>query len=276
MDRKGPGRPANAWRSLPVEHWPSRHRQKWEQAIARGSLVRNRGPASTLSRATRVKICQIYGVILAWADREGRLDWNGAPSTFMSIELLVDFITERRRSVSDATTFGNVRDLAMIMKFLSGEDTRWIRGCVAGPTRAEARAARVLKPLFAAGPFLDKIVVALDEAMNWPLTETTDLRVRDLLLAGFGISSPIRFRNLWELRVGHDLIRRKTAWEILLEEYEVKNRLTVQHTIPSILTPFADRYVAVDRPRLLRANRADRMWISSEARWMSQASVRHS
>jgi hypothetical protein len=72
---------------------------------------------------------QPYSQFLGWLRATGNLDPDAAPSAQMTRELWGEFVTARRKAVSDSTSYNNARSLTMMMNCLAPEhDWKWLWG----------------------------------------------------------------------------------------------------------------------------------------------------
>jgi hypothetical protein len=170
----------------------------------------------------------VYGQFLWWLRDGGRLDPRSEPADQMTPELVAQFIAERRRTVSDNTTFNNLRLLSMMMKSLDPRhDWRWICKHGEAPRRWEALAARREPRQFPVGLLMHRLLAALQDALVVPLDQLPLTRVRDCVLVAFAINANLRLRNYVAMRLEHNLVCRKAGWEVIFEETEVKNRTAI-------------------------------------------------
>jgi len=257
--------PSGKWRALPVSGWPPKHQEAWAEANRRDSPVRRGGRATSLSPATKVIMSELYGTFLWWVTTSGYLDPQSEPGTQMTPDLHAEFVAARRKTVSDNTTYNNLRMLAMMMKCLDpGHDWKWMWRNSGAPRRWEARAARRSPRSFPAGQLIHRIILALEQAFEVPLDQLPVERVRDCVLIALTVTSGLRVRNLASMRLDQHLICRKTGWEVLFDATEVKNEEAILLKVPAFLNPFMDRYLGVDRVRLLARCKCptDAVWLS--------------
>ena len=230
-----PDRPQKPWPALPPERWPTRHREAWRQATHRESPVRRGGHAACLAPATRRTMVQFYGQFLGWLQTVGVLDPEGDPVTQMSQDLVAQFISERRASVSDSNTYNNLRALTTMMNCLAPEhDWTWIWRQGGAPRRGEARAARQPPRLFPAGLLMHRLVDAMREAIAASGGPKRATCFRDHLFVAVAVSTALRSRNLREMRLGVNLVRRKAGWEIIYDSSEVKNGEVIVGRLPRV------------------------------------------
>jgi site-specific recombinase XerD len=258
--------PNGKWPTLPIEFWPIEHREAWDAANRRASPVRRGGRATSLAQRTRKTLKDAYGGFLWWCQATGNLDPQSAPAAQMTHDLMCQFVAARRETVSDMTVFSSVRNLTMMMKCLAPEqDWKWIWRHSGAPRRREALAARRTPRTFPPGLLVHRLLVALQQASEAPLDQLSVVRVRDCLLVALAIHSALRLRNIVAMRLDHNLIHRKSGWEILFDANEMKNQTPILCPVPPVLNPFVDRYVTVDRPRLLTrgGHPSDAVWLSS-------------
>ncbi len=240
-----PEQPQSPWPALPEERWPVRHREAWRLATHRDSPGRRGGHAAGLAPATRRMMVQFYGQFLGWLQINGRLDPGGDPVTQMSQDLVARFIAERHMVVSDSSTYNNLRTLTIMMNCLAaGHDWTWIwqqGGAPRRPTR-----------LFPAGLLMHRLVSAMQDALAAPNRPPVASRFRDHLFVAVAVSTALRSRNLREMRLGLNLVRRKIGWEIIYDGSEVKNGEAILGRLPPVLDPSIERYIEIERLRLLK------------------------
>jgi integrase/recombinase XerD len=254
------------WVELPFERWPSKHKEAWATANRPGSPLRRGGYATSLAPATKLMMMEIYGIFLWWLNTTGDLDPNAGPASQMTTDLRTQFVAARRATVSDNTTYNNLRMLTMMMNCLEPDhDWRWIWRDGGAPQVWEARAARRTPKSFPAGLLVHRLVTEMEKAMGLPLLQVPLDRVRNCLFVGMAVLLGLRPRNQSSMRLERNLICRKDGWEILFEASEVKNGEPILHRIPAVLNPFVDRYLSVDRPRQL-----DRFPQTTDAVWLSR------
>jgi integrase len=219
---------------------------------------------------------QTYGQFLGWLRRNGDLDPEGDPVSQTTPDFVARFISERRTSVSDSNTYNNVRTLTLMMNCLAPDrDWTWIWRQGGAPRRGEARAARRRPHLCPPGLLMHRLVVALQEALAAPGGPASAMRFRDHLFVAIAVCTALRSRNLREMRLGHNLIWRKTGWEIIYDASEVKNGEVILGRLPRVLNPFVERYVEVERLRLAkgRGGAMDKVWVSARGGPLSPVSV---
>lgn len=264
------------WRTLKIKDWPLIHQAAWQSAIRRDSPLRRGGRAASLSPETRDMMCEVYGQYLWWCGTSGELNPQAEPAVQMAPDLVTAFIIERRKTVSDNTTYNNLRMLTMMMKCLAPDhDWKWIWRHSVAPRRWEAKAARRPRCQFPAGLLLHRLVTAMQYAVEQPLERLPPERLRDCLLVAIAINSGLRLRNHAAMRLEHNLIRRKEGWEVMFDPSEVKNSEPILFQVPSILNAFIERYLNIDRPRLAGRckSETDAVWLSLKGGPLSKPGI---
>jgi site-specific recombinase XerD len=114
-------------------------------------------------------------------------------------------------------------------------------------------------------------MVAMEEAMTASVDQIALDRIRNCLYVAIAVNTGLRPRNQVGMHLDKNLIRRDAGWEVLFEPEEVKNGEPILHQVPVVLCPFIDRYVSVDRPRLLDRCRypSHAVWLSTKGRELS-------
>ena len=264
------------WNAWEVARWPPLDATAWHHARRAGGPLDRGGPASALAPATVRCVLALYGMYLAWLDRQGELDREASPQTRFTFALVGRFIRERRASVSDNSVYINLGMLAMMLNcMLPGQDWGWVRRHTAAPSRWEAQAARRPQPMFDPGLLLYRLLQELDVVHALPLTWDVAIRQRDCVLLAVAMYTAVRLRNLLEMRIGHHLLRRGTGWEPLYDWDETKSDVPIATWIPRTVEPALGRYLAEYRPFLLDGGGpTDLMWISGRGAGLSENGMR--
>jgi hypothetical protein len=85
---------------------------------------------------------------------------------------------------------------------------------------------------------------------------------------------PVRLKNLQSTRIGGHLSRTSSgSYRWRFEKSETKNHKVVDGELPASLTPFIDRWLDHVRPRLLRCQDHDAMWVTSVGDPMSRNTI---
>jgi DNA invertase Pin-like site-specific DNA recombinase/integrase len=255
-----------------VADWPEADRTAWAIAMATAGPLDPPGPAATLATATRRSCVGIYGIWLAWLQRQP--DWNPAeaPAGRITRERITRFILERREAVSPTTLFANMAMFTMMVNvMLPGPDWSWIRKHPALPRQAERLAAR--RPISPpdAGDALRRLLGAMAAVEAEPASRDQAQRHRDLLIVAVGLATGLRPRNQRGLDLGSSIRRLSHGWEIVIRAGGTKTGQAIARRVPEWLTASLDRYVELGRPLLL-AGRSDdpALWISTRGRRISE------
>jgi integrase len=199
------------------------------------------------------------------------------PGALMTSELLAGFIVERRKTISDNTTYNNLRMLRLMLNSLCpGVDWNWIGQQGVAPRRWEAKAARRKPRQFPVAVLLAKLIEAMRQVIGQPTDLKSSVRMRDCLVVAVGVITSLRLRNLSNMRLERNLIRRPNGWEILFDRAETKNGEPFLSYIPEALCPLVERYITVEWVRLT-ANRevpTDAVWPSMKGGGLARATIR--
>lgn len=99
--------------------------------------------------------------------------------------------------------------------------------------------------------------------------ETARLHHRRLMLVLLLAACPIRLKNLQQIRVGRELQRRDSRWNLVFEGNEMKNGTRAQSVLPDRLSaPLAD-YLERIRPGFAPEDGVDALWLSTKGTALS-------
>ena len=235
------------------------------------------GGAAAHWRATTQKTVQdAYGRWLTFLGRNGWLDPDVAPAERVSPEHLRAFIADLQATVAPITVRTRITNLSEALRVMAPEaDIPYLRRARA---RLKARATPVRDKRRQIAPIGQLFRLGLDLTEN---AERDDIAreiwraamYRDGVMIMMLACRPIRRQSFADLRLGRHLVKRETAYVIILEGSETKNHRRYEQPLPPALTAFIDRYLEVYRPRLLGGSDDDRLWISWRGKPMSDAVV---
>lgn len=255
-------------RCLPVASWPAADRQGWEQAIRKGDLLLDDGPAAGLRPLTRRRHAQSYGRWLGWLERTGRLDPTASPGARGSREAILGYIAELQALNASGTVLVRLQSLAAMLRWLApGKDWSWLRPVLAR-LEAMARPIRDKRPrlqspadLLALGRRL------MAEAASATLPEAQRARLhRDGLMIAFLACRPLRLGNLIRLELGRHLVRQGEGWWIEIPGPETKTRQPISLPFPTELVPALEDYLQHWRPKLAspaQVARSPALWLTA-------------
>jgi hypothetical protein len=86
-------------------------------------------------------------------------------------------------------------------------------------------------------------------------------RYRDGLMIAMLASRPIRRRNFASIEIGRHLVRQGPEYWLRFAAVETKPNSPIEIPVPTVLTPYIERYLTYYRPFLgLRAARGNWVW----------------
>ena len=90
------------------------------------------------------------------------------------------------------------------------------------------------------------------------------VRYRDGLIIALLAARPLRRRNLTALRIGRNLVKVGDTHSLVFAADETKNHQPLEFSIPEIIAPYLDRYLADFRCRFPRTDQHDALWASAK------------
>ena len=265
-----------ARRCVPINEWPAKHRAAWEAALRRGSdLLEERGLASHWRPATSKKVASSYGRYLTFVALRGQLDPCGAPADVLGRDILGAFVAELEQQVAPVTLSQRLTDLHEAFRVMTPDaDLEYLRkaarrkAALARPSRNKA--SRIVHPR----QILELGIQLMNEAEAFPGSAIKRAcHYRDGLLLAVVAVRPIRLRNLASILIGHHLVHDGRGYVLLFDGEETKNHRPIERSLPSMLTPYIERYLSHYRPPLLNGSRSDALWISYLGRPLHNRSI---
>ena len=260
--------------SSPLDQWPAPDRRAWDRAIQSGGVLDDKGPASHWAQATRQTNLNSYGRWLAFlANRYHDLlrDELEARCTPITLEQYVLQLgaTTAPKSVS-SSIIGLTR---MVQVMAPYHDWSWLQR-VSNKLKARARPsrdkrARILPP----DHIIRKCRTALNVCQKDPPSRKNSARSRNVLMLAILAACPIRLKNMAQLQLGKDLVRRDTTWHISLAARTVKNQQFTELEIPELLTCFIDRYISEIRPWILGDRANNHVWLNAFGNSMKEHAI---
>ena len=256
---------------IPLEAWPEADRAMWEALVRDAGPLDDPGPLRALRETSRRTYRQASGTWLAWMARAEPAALDLPPAERVNAERLVAWVTahDALSATSHATTVAGVLRLARA----AAHDCDW---CAEARLESRLRLAakrdhgarkkgRVLSStvLFEAG--LEMLGLAA-EAASTPLLSAR--LKRDGLMIAVLAALPIRRRAFVALRIARELILRRGAADVVLDETMTKSGDPWEAPLPQALLGPMDCYVDEVRPWFLsRGGEAhDVLWVGDRGR----------
>ena len=263
-------------RSKPVVEWPARDQAAWHMALKPGNILDGAGPGAHWATATRRLHENAYGCWLQFCDRFGTLDQDASPADRIVPERVEAFIADLRTRGASSTVWNRVRYLyGAIAAMAPNEDWCWL-------LQAATRLYRVIKPARNVNARIKPARELFEAGIR--LMEEAPQRVRDrrshesaIFRDGLTIAllafTQVRIKNLASIEIDRHLLRHNGGYRLQFAAQEVKNRKATDIELVEALVPYVDRYLDHHRPKLLRGNCSNRLWISAKGRPMPQYTV---
>jgi integrase/recombinase XerD len=261
--RKDPSR-----RCLKVEAWPQSDRRDWETALQHGDILEPCNFTSTWKPLTRYTVERSYGRWLTWLDCNELLDVALTPARRASRETVARYVQDLQSLNASYTVLSRVRNLCNALQAMAPEeDWEWLR-CVIRRRRRTAVSAKNKRAMIIATEELFDFGLELMNDAEGP-SHRTSLgkagRYRDGLMIAMLASRPIRRRNFASIEIGRHLVRQGPEYWLRFAAEETKTNSPIEIPVPTVLTPYIERYLAYYRPflgeRAVRGN-----WVCAQPR----------
>jgi integrase/recombinase XerD len=265
--------------SVPCTDWPSADQTMWQSVVAEGDILDGAGPGANWAPTTKDNTRKAYGYWLHWLAVKRFLSAPvDHPLDRITAERIKAYVEDMERDTAPLTRFVYILDLLRFAQ-VAAPDRNWnwlkrIKNRLwarARPAREKASKIRNSGDLFELGLNLMNEASAIICRYN-PLQ--AEVQYRDGLMIAILAARPIRLKNLTAIRIGHHLIRIDDVYWLVFEAQEVKNHRHIEVPIPVALAPYINDYIVHHRPRLLRGNHSDRLWISRFGGDLTSNSIR--
>lgn len=244
--------------SLPLADWPVADREAYAAACRRGDPFEDGGGAAGWRPATHAGRTWAYGSWLSHLQRHAvDLEAEAGPErlTQESLTAYVRYLRGRCASSSVASLLGRLH--GFVRAVWPGHDWHWLSEVYkreqrfAEPVRNKEARIVPQEDLLRLGCEL----MLRAEAVTMPPPGSVGpshpaLLLRAGLLIALLAMRPLRRRNLLELAIGSTLRRTDEGWEIALPGTITKNHTPLVQTVPTVLVPPLEAYLALYRPRL--------------------------
>lgn len=253
--------------NLPVDQWPACDAAAWRAALENDDPD-ERGAAGHLSPDTRHTMQKMYGLLLSWMRLTSRLDPSRSGTDQLSADLVGDYLTAWRAASSDVTVKNGLGSLSCMLRRLAPDrDWTWVCRHRLAPRPRHARAARKKPRIFDVGLLLHRLLAELEKLDQLPWSVFVADRRRDCLIVAISLYTALRRRNLHDLALGSTFLRGSSTWRIRYAAGGSKTGAPILMRLPPVLVPHIDRYIEMDRPRLLGPTRTcPAVWVSRDRR----------
>lgn len=252
---------------LKLHEWPERLRLAWELAMGQRLVaLSSHGFARGLADRSVEKHVDGCGRYLGFLRFTGRLAQGSSPGECVTPELLDAYFHELLDiGNSDYTIIGRFDELQAAMRIMDP------RGCYDWITRPNGQSLRDWLPMQKRELQLhhptDLFLWGLElmegaRHLNGP--KRRQVQLRDGLLIAMEAFRGLRLRSVLSLRLGDSIDKEAETgiWRLAIRPKDVKNARYIDGTLVDILTPWLDRYVAMERRELLDGNEVAAFWIN--------------
>ena len=248
-----------AIRSLKPGQWPSADQAAWDRACSKSGRLSKGGKAAHLKLVSRNDVARRYGQFLEHVWRlHGRLDEAVVGNVTQAN--VATYIAELRLRVASVTLHGSIAKLRRASEILCPtENFYWLR-------QIENDLAMDMRPASKFDRMVDSqaIVEAGLALMHWADTAAcSQLRQAELYRNGLMIAllavCPIRLKNFASIEIARNLIPVERSWHIVLQAAETKEGRPDERPLPSLLTPFINRYL--EHYRSVFGHQGSALWV---------------
>ena len=270
---------------IPVEQWPQKCQEQWNEAFEDNDLFAKRKPASSWRKASIRKTRSGIGSLLSWHVYKELPLGEAAIAELVTQTAIKGFIVDMRDAeYAPNTIFCHVQEIYDGARVMDPEkDWRWLLNAVkklrskARPVRNKLKRLQPAQKLELLGRKL------MEEARSNPKLTLYKraLMFRDGLMIATLIQRPLRLSNFAALDIGGRLTLFSKSAILSFPGKELKGKRDLEVPFPPKYLGTLKTYLETYRPYLLSLKHEDApdhtngLWVSNEGRQLSEASLRN-
>jgi site-specific recombinase XerD len=258
-----------------LPEWPRRDRELWLDAIAPAHPLDIQHYGQGLATESRATIERAYGRYLTWLDVHELLEPSAPAETRVAPHRVAAYVRDLEAlGYSAQSRLLLLSGLRSAMRVLAPSvDTTWIMR--PGGVSIASRLQRPRSP-----------IIVPDSAVlyRWGLRLTSEAQheragpmrmtsYRDGVIIALLAARPVRVRTLAGLTIGQQLIHASSGWRLVLEPEDMKNRRSLEFSLPGTLKGPLEHYLNVVRPVLMNGSDGQRLWIGQNGLPMTKATI---
>jgi integrase len=268
-------------RVLKVDEWPERDHILWMMALQQDDPFAECGSRKEYRQISNDKVAKGHGRFLNFVKRYYPQLFDVEPKERLSEKLVKDYVKHLRALENgDLTILDRLQELHSIHQILSpGLSLTFIRR-IEARIRARARPTREKRGRIIPSDQLVSLGKKLmDSSHELRTARLRAIQFRDGLIIAFAALRPWRRKNLAEMQLNKNIIKKNNAWILALSREETKTSSRDERTWPEDLTSELETYLAIHRPILMAqsgrwtAPVGDYLWVSSESSPQTQMSI---
>ena len=266
---------------LKISEWPDRDRDLWESALQQEDPFAVSGRRVELRPISNEKVAKGHGRFLNFVKRHYPTLFNMEPQDRLSEGLVGKYI-EHLRSLknSDQTIMDRLQELYSVHEVLAPKLSLTFIRRLEARIRTRAKPAREKRGRLVPTDELVSLGRKLMEtARELSTARLQAIQYRDGLIIAFAALRPWRRKNLADMRLHKNLIKKGETWLLALSKEETKTYARDERLWPDEFVENLETYLAVHRPVLMAQSGRwtkpidDHLWVSSEASPQTQMSI---
>ena len=239
-------------RIIPFDHWPAADRLAWSRARTKGNVLDEQGELSNIADAQLSRFRRAYGSWLGHlGDNEGVQSIESGVDC-LSKEYLSGFLHLLETHVAPCTARNYLFDLLSLARVMSpGADLPDLSAVTRRACR-DAKPVRDKRSRLVPSRDLWKLGLDLMDTCDECTTGSKKLgRYRDGLMIALLACRPIRCKNLAQIEIGRHLQKMGDVYWLFFDARDMKNRRSMEFSIPRQLTDPLQHYLDHIRPELM-------------------------
>jgi len=266
---------------MTLADWPEADRRLWREALKPGDVFDDGGARADMRARTNQKVEKGYGRWLTYLAHHAPESLTEAPAARITPERGRAYVRHLEElGNSTQTRLCRLQELGDMARVLDpARDWSFIAG-LASRIRSRHVPARDKDELMVGAEELLAVGFELMAAAGFATTPRKAATLyRDGLLIALLIMLPLRRRNITALTLDDTLVRRGSAWRIVIPASETKTHDPEDEPFPDALTPQLERYLATHRPFLAgctgrwHAQAGNALWVSTDGSPMTEMAI---
>ena len=263
-------------RCFDLVDWPEPDRRLWEAAIAaRRGRFSKRGLAARLAPASLEKTMEGYGRWLGFLHYYGWLDPEVGPLARLDEDRAAAYLDELvALGNRDYTIIGRFQELQTAIRIMEPRaQVAWLGRPGGVPLRQQLAMEKRSFEVHHSATLYAWGFELMEEALTLSAPCRRRVMLRDGLLIALLAAAGPRLGSVQVMRLGQQIRFDGVEWWMTLDVPDIKTDKPHRVPLPGSLTPWFERYVAVERRELLDGQVSDAMWINWGGKMLGEAGI---
>jgi hypothetical protein len=243
--------------------WPEIDRELWEAGVSGRDGLDDPAYGAGLQPATRARIVEGYGRWLGFLALQNDLDPAEHPARRVTVARVRAFFRLLRELGNrDHTVVSRLVALQRALRIMvPGAGFGWLTAPGGTTLQALLPMTKRVFEVPRSRMLFDWGLALMDTA---PAKAPVRRRVqyRDGLMIAILAARAPRLRAVAAMHLGRHVVRNGARFRLVFEAADIKTKRAIEYDLPAVLTPYIERYLAVERRELLGSAENDAFWVN--------------